>query len=190
MRARRGMSQHSLVAADLAVKAARAAFEEGPWSKFHGSQRRDLMLKLAALIEQHADEFAQQESRDNGANTLSWRVGHASPGKPASVAKAVDVAAAIATIRYYAGWAEKLHGKHIPIAGDFMCYTRHEPVGVVGQIIPWNFPLLMLAWKFGPALATGCTIVMKSSEKTPLTALMVTVPALTSNPSCARRWRS
>ena len=94
-------------------------------------------------------------------------------GKPATVARAVDVAAAIGTIRYYAGWAEKSQGKQIPINGDFMCYTRHEAVGVVGQIIPWNFPLLMLAWKFGPALATGCTIVMKSSEKTPLTALMV-----------------
>jgi len=145
---------------NLAVAAARTAFDTGAWSKMSGGQRRDLMLKLAQLIEDNADELALQESRDNG--------------KPVSIAKAADVALTIATIRYYAGWADKLQGKHIPMAsGDHMCYTRHEPVGVVGQIIPWNFPILMMAWKIGPALATGCTIVLKSSEKTPLTALMV-----------------
>ena len=88
------------------------------------------------------------------------------------------MSATIECFRYYAGWAEKLQGKQIPVAGDFMCYTRHEPVGVVGQIIPRNFPLLMLAWKLSPALATGCTVVLKSSEKTPLTALMVGVSSL------------
>ena len=115
-----------------------------------------------------------------------------SSGKPVAVARAVDVAATIDCYRYYAGWADKIQGKQIPIAGrsslihfsswlnpffptsgNNMCYTRHEPVGVVGQIIPWNFPLLMQAWKLSPALATGCTVVMKTSEKTPLTGLMV-----------------
>ena len=144
---------------DLAVAAARAAFDHGPWRTYNGSQRRDLMLKLAQLIEDNADELAKYESLDNG--------------KPYAIAKAVDVAMTVECFRYYAGWAEKLQGKQIPVAGNYMCYTRHEAVGVVGQIIPWNFPLLMLAWKLGPALATGCTVVLKSSEKTPLTALMV-----------------
>jgi aldehyde dehydrogenase (NAD+) len=90
-----------------------------------------------------------------------------------AIAKAVDVHMAIETYRYYAGWADKLQGKTIPISGPYHCYTRHEAVGVVGQIIPWNFPILMQAWKLSPALATGCTVVMKSSEKTPVTALMI-----------------
>jgi len=95
-------------------------------------------------------------------------------GKPKSIALAVDVAMTVKCYRYYAGWADgKITGQTIPIEGNYFCYTRHEPVGVVGQIIPWNFPLLMQAWKLGPALAAGCTIVMKSSEKTPLTALMI-----------------
>jgi len=144
---------------NLAVAAARTAFDEGPWSKFNGSQRRNLILKLAQLIEDNADEIALLESRDNG--------------KPVAIARNVDVALAIECLRYYAGWAEKLQGKHIPVAGNNVVFTRHEAVGVVGQIIPWNFPLLMLAWKFGPALATGCTIVLKSSEKTPVSALLV-----------------
>jgi len=144
---------------DIAVKAARAAFN-GPWSKLTGRQRRDLMLKLADLIEQNAEEIAAMESHDNG--------------KPRSIALAVDVALTIRCYRYYAGWADgKITGKTIPIEGNYFCYTRHEPIGVVGQIIPWNFPLLMQAWKLGPALAAGCTVVMKSSEKTPLTALMI-----------------
>ena len=90
-----------------------------------------------------------------------------------SVAKAADLPLTIKCYRYYAGWADKVHGKTIPIEGDYFCYTRHEPVGVVGQIIPWNFPLLMQAWKWGPALATGCTVVLKPAEQTPLTALRV-----------------
>jgi acyl-CoA reductase-like NAD-dependent aldehyde dehydrogenase len=94
-------------------------------------------------------------------------------GKPYSIALAVDVPASIQTLRYYAGWADKIHGKTIPVSGDFLTYTRHEPVGVAGQIIPWNFPLLMQAWKLGPALAAGCTVVMKVAEQTPLSALHV-----------------
>jgi aldehyde dehydrogenase (NAD+) len=94
-------------------------------------------------------------------------------GKPDQVAKAADLPLTITCYRYFAGWADKVQGKTIPIAGDYFCYTRLEPVGVVGQIIPWNFPLLMQAWKLGPALATGNTIVMKPAEQTPLTTLRV-----------------
>ena len=144
---------------DKAVKAARAAFDKGPWRKMFGPERTRLMNRLADLIEKHADELAQLEAMDNG--------------KPFAVAKAADVALTVACYRYYAGWADKVQGKTIPINGNYFCYTKHEPVGVVGQIIPWNFPLLMQAWKLGPALATGNTVVMKPAEQTPLTALRV-----------------
>jgi len=144
---------------DKAVKAARAAFDKGPWRKMFGSERSRLINRLADLIEKHADELARLEALDNG--------------KPFSVAKAADLALTVACYRYYAGWADKIQGKTIPITGDYLCYTKHEPVGVVGQIIPWNFPLLMQAWKLGPALATGNTVVMKPAEQTPLTALRV-----------------
>jgi aldehyde dehydrogenase (NAD+) len=144
---------------DKAVYAARAAFERGPWRKMAASERGRLLNRLADLIEQHADELAALESLDNG--------------KPVTVAKAVDVAATAGCYRYFAGWADKVQGKTIPIDGEYFCYTRHEPVGVVGQIIPWNFPMLMQAWKLGPALATGNTVVMKPAEQTPLTALRI-----------------
>jgi aldehyde dehydrogenase (NAD+) len=117
------------------------------------------MNRLADLIETHADELARLESLDNG--------------KPYTIAKAVDVAATVGCFRYFAGWSDKIHGKTIPVDGDYFCYTRHEPVGVVGQIIPWNFPMLMLAWKLAPALATGNTVVMKPAEQTPLSALRI-----------------
>jgi aldehyde dehydrogenase (NAD+) len=148
-------------AADVekAVRAARKAFEHGPWRKTMASERGQMLHRLADLIEKHADELARLESLDNG--------------KPVSVAKAVDVAATVGCFRYFAGWADKIHGKTIPIDGDFFCYTRHEPVGVVGQIIPWNFPMLMLAWKLAPALATGNTVIMKPAEQTPLSALRI-----------------
>src|SRR5215472_9864775 len=148
-------------AADVekAVKAARNAFEKGSWRKTQASDRGRMLHRLADLIEQHADELAALESLDNG--------------KPVSVAKAVDVAATVGCYRYFAGWADKVHGKTIPIDGDFFCYTRHEPVGVVGQIIPWNFPMLMQAWKLAPALAAGNTVVMKPAEQTPLSALRI-----------------
>jgi aldehyde dehydrogenase (NAD+) len=144
---------------DLAVRAARKAFESGPWPRTHASERGRILNKLADLIEDHQEELAALESLDNG--------------KPYSVALTADLPLVIKCYRYYAGWADKNHGKTIPIEGDFFCYTRHEPVGVVGQIIPWNFPLLMQAWKWGPALATGCTVVLKPAEQTPLTALRV-----------------
>ena len=142
---------------DAAVKAARAAFDGGPWSKMDARDRGRLMNKLADLMEANLDELAALETLDNG--------------KPIADARAADLPLSIDCIRYYAGWADKLTGDTIPIRGNYFCYTRREPVGVVGQIIPWNFPLLMAAWKWGPALAAGCTIVMKPAEQTPLTCL-------------------
>jgi aldehyde dehydrogenase (NAD+) len=144
---------------DLAVKAARKAFEHGPWAKMNPSERGRLMNKLAEAIEKHADDLASLESLDNG--------------KPIGESTAADLPLTTICYRYYAGWADKIHGQTLPVDGNYFCYTRHEPVGVVGQIIPWNFPLLMQAWKWGPALACGNTIVLKPAEQTPLTALKV-----------------
>jgi aldehyde dehydrogenase (NAD+) len=142
-----------------AVKAARAAFQKGAWRSMSASERGKVMNRLADLIEKNADELARLEALDNG--------------KPYKVAAAADLPLTIACYRYYAGWADKIQGKTIPINGNYFCYTRHEPVGVVGQIIPWNFPLLMQAWKLGPALAAGNTVVLKPAEQTPLSALRV-----------------
>jgi phenylacetaldehyde dehydrogenase len=148
---------------DRAVKAARTAFEKGPWSKCTPSERGRMIWKLADLLEEHLEELAQIESLDNG--------------KPLKVARAADVPLAVDLFRYMAGWATKIEGNTIPISvpytpgAKYLAYTVREPVGVVGQIIPWNFPLLMAAWKLGPALTTGCTIVLKPAEQTPLTAL-------------------
>jgi aldehyde dehydrogenase (NAD+) len=144
---------------ETAAVAARAAFEFGPWRKMNASARGRLLNRLADLIEANADQLARLESLDNG--------------KPVSVARAVDVAKTVACYRYFAGWADKVHGQTIPIDGEFLCYTRHEPMGVVGQIIPWNFPMLMMAWKLAPALATGNTVLMKPAEQTPLSALRI-----------------
>jgi aldehyde dehydrogenase (NAD+) len=144
---------------DRAVGAARRAFEQGPWRKMSGSERGRLLYKLADLIEANQESLAALETLDNG--------------KPLSDSLAADLPLTIACYRYFAGWADKIHGKTIPINGPYFCYTRHEPVGVCGQIIPWNFPLLMQAWKFAPALAAGCTVVLKAAEQTPLTALRV-----------------
>ena len=149
---------------DLAVRAARKAFEQGPWrKKMTPSDRGKLIWRLADLLESNLEEFAQLESLDNG--------------KPLTIARAADVPLAIDLFRYMAGWATKIEGNTIPISvpympgSQFLAYTLREPVGVVGQIIPWNFPLLMAAWKLGPALAVGCTIVVKPAEQTPLSAL-------------------
>ena len=144
---------------DLAVKAARTAFEHGPWHKTSGVERARLLNRLADLIEKNADELARLESMDNG--------------KPLGEARAFDVAATIGCYRYFAGWADKVMGKTIPIEGPYFCYTRHEAIGVCGQIIPWNFPMLMQAWKLAPALATGNTSVLKPAEQTPLSALRI-----------------
>jgi phenylacetaldehyde dehydrogenase len=145
-----------------AVAAARAAFDTGPWSKITPSQRGKLIWKLADLIEQHAEEFAQLESLDNG--------------KPLAIARIADIPGTIDMFRYMAGWATKIEGNTIPISAHgakFLAYTLREPVGVVGQIIPWNFPLMMASWKLGPALATGCCVVLKPAEQTPLSALLL-----------------
>ena len=145
-----------------AVGAARRAFE-GPWSKVTPSERGRMIWNLADLLEEHLDEFAQLETLDNG--------------KPFSVARVADVPLAVDLLRYMAGWATKIEGSTIPISVPYapgtryLAYTVREPVGVVGQIIPWNFPLLMAVWKLGPALATGCTVVLKPAEQTPLSAL-------------------
>src|SRR5258708_30239078 len=142
-----------------AVKAARTAFNKGPWRRLSAAERGRLLNRLADLIEQNIEELARLEALDNG--------------KPFAVALAADLPLTIACYRYYAGWADKIQGKTIPIAGDYFCYTRHEPVGVVAQIIPWNFPLLMQAWKLGPALAAGNTVILKTREQTPLSPLPV-----------------
>ncbi len=147
----------------LAVKAARKAFEQSPWRRMTPSDRGKLLWRLADLLESNIEEFAQLESLDNG--------------KPLTIARAADVPLAVDLFRYMAGWSTKIEGNSIPISvpympgSQFLAYTLREPVGVVGQIIPWNFPLLMAAWKLGPALAVGCTIVMKPAEQTPLSAL-------------------
>lgn len=142
---------------DRAVKAARRAFETGPWHTMSPSERGQTIYRLAELIEKHADEFAKLESLDNG--------------KPLTVACAADVPLTIDHFRYMASWATKIEGTTIPIPGQYFSYTLREPIGVVGQIIPWNFPLLMAAWKLGAALAVGCTVVLKPAEQTPLSAL-------------------
>src|ERR1700734_2023543 len=148
-----------------AVKAARKAFDQGPWRRMTASERGRLIWKLADLLEAHTEEFGYLESLDNG--------------KPLAIAKAADVPLAVDMFRYMAGWATKIEGHTIPISvpytpgAKYLAYTVREPVGVVGQIIPWNFPLLMAAWKLAPALATGCTVVLKPAEQTPLTALML-----------------
>ena len=144
---------------DLAAKAARKAFESGPWSRMDARDRGRMLLKLADLMEQNLEELAALETLDNG--------------KPIRDSRAADLPLAIDCLRYYAGWADKLTGDTIPIRGNYFCYTRREPMGVAGQIIPWNFPLLMLAWKWGPALAAGCTVILKPAEQTPLSALRV-----------------
>jgi aldehyde dehydrogenase (NAD+)/phenylacetaldehyde dehydrogenase len=140
-----------------AVEAARDAFDNGPWSRMGTAERSRLIYKLADLIEENKQELAELESLDNG--------------KPMRELIAADLPLTIEHFRYYAGWSTKIMGQTIPSQGNFFTYTKHEPLGVVGQIIPWNFPLLMAAWKLGAALATGCTVVLKPAEQTPLSAL-------------------
>jgi len=144
---------------DLAVKAARKAFEGKAWRRTSPAERGKLLNKLADLIEKNARELAALETLDNG--------------KPIRDSLNGDLPATLQVLRYYAGWADKIYGKSIPVAGPFACQSIHEPVGVCGQIIPWNFPMLMMAYKWGPALAAGCTSVLKPAEQTPLTALRI-----------------
>src|SRR5262245_58563204 len=148
---------------DRAVRAARKAFDwDSPWRRMNASDRGRLIWRISELIEENADELAMLESLDNG--------------KPFTIARAADVALAADLFRYMAGWPTKIEGSTVPISalpapGEYLAYTLREPVGVVGQIIPWNFPLLMAAWKLGPVLACGCTVVLKPAEQTPLSAL-------------------
>jgi phenylacetaldehyde dehydrogenase len=147
---------------DRAVAAARAAFDKGPWRNITPSERGRVIWKLADLLEKHAEEFAQLECLDQG--------------KPLGLTRMVDIPTSIDQLRYYAGWATKVEGSTIPISAHgakFLAYTLREPIGVVGQIIPWNFPMIMATLKLAPALATGCTVVLKPAEQTPLTALML-----------------
>ncbi len=142
---------------DLAVTAASRALSQGPWGKMDARERGRLMMKWADLIDEKQQAMAQLEVLDTG--------------KPIVEALGYDIPSAAAIIRYFAGWADKLEGRTIPVSGPYFTHTRREPVGVCGLIIPWNFPLAMAAWKLGPALAAGCTVILKPAEQTPLTAL-------------------
>src|SRR5579864_5501552 len=148
---------------DKAVKAARKALESGPWATMDAVDRGRLMFKLADLIERDSEKLAALESLNCG-KTIRDSIG--------------DMQGVVATLRYYAGWADKIEGKTVPVRGNFLSYTLRQPVGVVGQIIPWNFPLLMLAWKWGPALACGNAVVMKPAEQSPVTAIRLAEYAL------------
>ncbi|XP_009150211.1 aldehyde dehydrogenase family 2 member B4, mitochondrial isoform X3 [Brassica rapa] len=141
---------------DRAVKAARKAFDKGPWPRMTAYERSRIMLRFADLVEKHSEELAALETWDNG--------------KTYQQAKTAEIPMLARLFRYYAGWADKIHGLTVPADGNYHVQTLHEPIGVAGQIIPWNFPLLMFAWKVGPALACGNTIVLKTAEQTPLTA--------------------
>lgn len=142
---------------DHAVQSARKAFDEGPWSSISAAERAHLIYKLADLIDENKEELTQLETLDNG--------------KPYKVALEDDILGTVEYFRYYAGWVTKVFGQTIPYSPDYLNYTRHEPIGVVGSIVPWNFPLMMVAWKLGAALATGCTVVLKPAEQTPLSAM-------------------
>lgn len=142
---------------DLAVKAARKAFDEGPWRKFSARERGRILWKVSEVLEKHKEELAWLETLDNG--------------KPIRDSVAVDVPGTIECFQYYAGWANKIYGETIPVDGPYFNYTLREPVGVVGAIVPWNFPLVLASGKLAPALACGSTVVLKPAEQTPLTAL-------------------
>ncbi len=142
---------------DAAVGSARRAFESGPWKTMSARDRGRILMRAAMLLDKHKEELATLETMNNG--------------KPIGETMNADLPLSIETFEYYSGLADKIHGDTIPVSGNFFNYTLREPAGVVGQIIPWNFPLLMAAWKLGPALATGCTVVLKPAEQTPLSAL-------------------
>ena len=149
--------QADQTAVDYAVHSARQAFISPEWKGISQSERGEFLYRIAKVIEENAESFAELETLDNG--------------KPISETRHVDIPLVIKCFKYYAGIADKIEGSVLPVNGDFLNYSTREPVGVVAQIIPWNFPLLMLAWKVAPALATGCTVVLKPAEQTPLTAL-------------------
>ncbi|XP_022144906.1 aldehyde dehydrogenase family 2 member C4 [Momordica charantia] len=142
---------------DLAVKAAREAFDHGPWPRMPGAERGKIMMKLADLIDAHVEELAALDTIDAGKSFMMGKIG--------------DIPSAANTLRYYAGAADKIHGEVLKMARPFHGYTLLEPIGVVGHIIPWNFPTTMFFLKTSPALAAGCTMVVKPAEQTPLSAL-------------------
>ena len=149
---------------DKAVKAARRAFESGPWSKLNPSERGKLIRRLSELLWERREEFALVESLNNGKTFREAVRGDVGPGS--------------ATLAYFSDWANKITGEVLPVDGSFLTYCLKEPVGVVGAIVPWNYPTCLLCWKLGPALAAGCTVVVKPSELTPLTALKLGALAL------------
>lgn len=140
-----------------AATAARAALLEGPWGRIDAAERGRLIHKLAQKVADHVEELATIDALN--------------VGKPISHSLRVDLAAAVDCLEYYAGWADKIHGEIVPVRGNYFNYVLREPVGVVGAIIPWNFPVMMATWKLGPALATGCTVILKPAEQSPLSAL-------------------
>ena len=142
---------------DRAVASAREAFRSKEWRRMDAHQRAALIWRLADLIEEHADELGTLETRDNG--------------KPYFESRKIDIPTVVQNFRYFAGMADKIHGETIPVSGPFLNYTLREPLGVVGCIVPWNFPLNIASWKVAPALACGNTVVLKPAEETPLTAL-------------------
>ena len=142
---------------DAAVKGARACFESDGWRKLSARQRGRLLAKTADLLEARLDEFARLETAHNGKTLFESKI---------------ELGMTVNTLRYYAGWADKIVGDTLPVEGPFFTYTIREPIGVVGAIVPWNFPLNIASWKFAPALAAGCTIVLKPASETPLTALL------------------
>ena len=144
---------------DRAVKAARAAFDSGPWPKMKPAERQRLLWKWSELIEKHADEIARLETLDNG--------------KPIFESRLVDIPMVVNTFQYFAGWATKIAGETLPVNPAFFTYTLREPIGVIGAIIPWNFPMIMTGWKTAPALAAGNTVVLKPAELTPLSAIRI-----------------
>jgi aldehyde dehydrogenase (NAD+) len=145
------------VDADLAVKAARACFESDAWRGMSAKKRGRLLFKTADLLEARLDEFARLETAHNGKTLFESKI---------------EISMTVNTLRYYAGWTDKITGSTLPVDGPFFAYTLREPIGVVGAIVPWNFPLNIASWKFAPALAAGCTMILKPASETPLTALL------------------
>src|SRR2546421_1187900 len=159
-RAITAVSQAGAEDVDRAVRAAHRAFTDGDWPRLAAADRTKLIARFADLVDDRGEELAQLEALDNG--------------KPGKLALGVDVASTVAHLRHFAGWPERIHGETIPVRQpETLGYTRKDPGAVCGHIIPWNFPMLMAAWKLGPALAAGCTSVLKPAEQTPLSALRI-----------------
>ncbi|HWH04516.1 MAG TPA: aldehyde dehydrogenase family protein, partial [Gemmatimonadales bacterium] len=151
------VAQGDAADADNAVKAARACFESDAWRGMSARKRGRLLFKTADLLEARLEEFARLETAHNGKTLFESKI---------------EISMTVNTLRYYAGWADKITGETLPVEGPFFTYTLREPIGVVGAIVPWNFPLNIASWKFAPALATGCTMILKPASETPLTALL------------------